>query len=534
MIIAWFCLVCLSLHITNSRTADPVKRFYRVPGGEINIRCSFPSSGEWKIFCWENCEEKNILIETRETSDGNGRYRIGSHWNNQHVFVVSISALTQSDSGWYRCGLWTFSSRYSYQDFELVVAEALLVGNKVSHLFKEAGSSVTVACSFKDSGRKRRFCRGQCEKVLVETDGVRAKRGRYSIETSGKVLYVSISALTQSDSGWYRCGLWTTSSRYSYQDFELVVAEAVLDGNDVPHLFKEAGSSVTVACSFKDSGRKRRFCRGKCEKVLVETDGVRAKRGRYSIETSGEVLYVSISALTQSDSGWYRCYLDMAFGRDPYRGFYINVTDVKLTTTTATTRSFSSSSANFTSTTTRSFSSSASSFTSSGSSAPTDHSALSDGNKSSPDVLMIVGLALAFIIIILTVALLVFCRNRSQKHGKDPAVKTKKTPAVETNRVYEEIRGDEMKSVPVEISTVYSYASYSKPAAADGVYSLATAALPLDKAEDDLTRPTYAQVSFSSRSSDYPLRPSDDVVYSVPRVAVGSHVAEESLYSNTA
>ncbi|XP_032416677.1 uncharacterized protein LOC116718600 isoform X8 [Xiphophorus hellerii] len=433
MIIAWFCLVCLSLHITNSRTADPVKRFYRVPGGEINIRCSFPSSGEWKIFCWENCEEKNILIETRETSDGNGRYRIGSHWNNQHVFVVSISALTQSDSGWYRCGLWTFSSRYSYQDFELVVAEA------------------------------------------------------------------------------------------------------VLDGNDVPHLFKEAGSSVTVACSFKDSGRKRRFCRGKCEKVLVETDGVRAKRGRYSIETSGEVLYVSISALTQSDSGWYRCYLDMAFGRDPYRGFYINVTDaVKLTTTTATTRSFSSSSANFTSTTTRSFSSSASSFTSSGSSAPTDHSALSDGNKSSPDVLMIVGLALAFIIIILTVALLVFCRNRSQKHGKDPAVKTKKTPAVETNRVYEEIRGDEMKSVPVEISTVYSYASYSKPAAADGVYSLATAALPLDKAEDDLTRPTYAQVSFSSRSSDYPLRPSDDVVYSVPRVAVGSHVAEESLYSNTA
>ncbi|XP_027867536.1 uncharacterized protein LOC114141246 isoform X2 [Xiphophorus couchianus] len=433
MIIAWFCLVCLSLHITNSRTADPVTRFYGVPGGKINIICSFPSSGKWKIFCRENCKKK-ILIETHETSDENGRYRIGSDGNNQHVFVVSISALTQSDSGRYRCGWRTFSSRYSYQDFELVVAEA------------------------------------------------------------------------------------------------------VLDGNDVPDLFKEAGSSVTVACSFKDSGRKRRFCRGKCEEVLVETDRVRAKRGRYSIETSGKVLYVSIYALTQSDSGWYRCNLDVAFDRDPYRDFYLKVTDVKLTTTTATTtRSFSSSSANFTSTTTRSFSSSASSFTSSGSSAPTDRPALSDGNKSSPDVLIIVGLALAFIIIIiLTVALLVFCRNRSQKHGKDPAVKTKKTPAVETNRVYEEVRGDEMKSVPVEISTVYSYASYSKPAAADGVYSLATAALPLDKAEDDLTRPTYAQVSFSSRSSDYPLRPSDDVVYSVPRVAVGSHVAEESLYSNTA
>ncbi|XP_043979227.1 CMRF35-like molecule 3 isoform X2 [Gambusia affinis] len=316
MIITWFCLICLSLHIPNSRTAGPVTRFYEVPGGKIKVQCSFPSSGEWKIFCWENCEEKNILIETRKTSDRNGRYRI---------------------------------------------------------------------------------------------------------ETSGRVLYVSISALTQSDSGWYRCNLK---------------------------------------------------------------------------------------------------------GRDPYRDFNLTVTDaVRLTTTKTTTKTTTTS-------TTRSFSSSASSFTSSGSSAPTKRSALGDGNKSSPDVLLIVGLALVFIIIfiILTVALLVFCRNRSQRHAKDPAVKTKKT-AVETTRVYEEVRGDEMKSVPVEICTVYSYASYSKPAAADGVYSLVTAALPLDKAEDDLTGPTYAQVNFPYRRSD---KPSDDAVHSVRRVAVGSHVGEESLYSNTA
>ncbi|XP_054878092.1 uncharacterized protein LOC129352907 isoform X3 [Poeciliopsis prolifica] len=115
-----------------------------------------------------------------------------------------------------------------------------------------------------------------------------------------------------------------------------------------------------------------------------------------------------------------------------------------------------------------------------------------------------------------------------------PAVKTRKTPAVETNEVYEEIREDEMNSVPVRISTVYSCASFCKPAAADGVYSLAMAALPLDTAEDDLTRPTYTQVNFLNRSSENQLRPSNDLVYSVPRVAVGSHVGGESLYSNTA
>ncbi|XP_054878091.1 uncharacterized protein LOC129352907 isoform X2 [Poeciliopsis prolifica] len=149
------------------------------------------------------------------------------------------------------------------------------------------------------------------------------------------------------------------------------------------------------------------------------------------------------------------------------------------------------------------------------------------------DVLLIVGLAFIFIIIMLTAALWVFCRNRSQ-NPEAPAVKTRKTPAVETNEVYEEIREDEMNSVPVRISTVYSCASFCKPAAADGVYSLAMAALPLDTAEDDLTRPTYTQVNFLNRSSENQLRPSNDLVYSVPRVAVGSHVGGESLYSNTA
>ncbi|XP_014827391.1 PREDICTED: uncharacterized protein LOC106906581 [Poecilia mexicana] len=418
--ITWFCLVCLSLHITNTRTGHPVNRFYRVPGGNIQIRCFFPSSGQWRIFCRENCEKEKILIETNKISSQAGRYRIESDRNNQY-FTVSISALTRSDSG------------------------------------------------------------------------------------------------------WYRCGQRSSSSRYSYRYFDLVVAEALLDGNEVLHLHKEPGSSLTVACSFSSYEKTKYFCRGGCEEVVLQTDAVRADRGRYSIEYEGGVLYVSISALTRSDSGWYRCNLDLERWPDEYRDFYLTVTDAVKPTTSRKTA------------TTRSFSSSASSFTASGSSAATDRSALGDGHQSPPDVLLIVGLALAFIIVMLTLALLVFCRNRSQKHDKDPAEKRKKTPAAETNRDYAEIRGDEMKSVPVEICTVYSYASYSKPAAtaADGVCSLATAALPLDEAEDDLTRPTYAQVNFLNRSSDCPQRP-DDVVYSVPRVAVGSHVGEESLYSNTA
>lgn len=51
-------------------------------------------------------------------------------------------------------------------------------------------------------------------------------------------------------------------------------------------------------------------------------------------------------------------------------------------------------------------------------------------------------------------------------------------------RVYEEVRQDEN----VEISTVYSYASYSKPAAAEGndIYSLVTAAPPQNTVSSEL------------------------------------------------
>uniref|UniRef100_A0A3B3TKD6 Immunoglobulin V-set domain-containing protein n=1 Tax=Poecilia latipinna TaxID=48699 RepID=A0A3B3TKD6_9TELE len=88
----------------------------------------------------------------------------------------------------------------------------------------------------------------------------------------------------------------------------------LLDGSKDHHLYKDAGSSLTVACSFGSSGKTKYFCRGGCEEeenILVYTDGVRAQSGRYSIghskHKSSDVFYVTIKNLTQSDSGRYRC-----------------------------------------------------------------------------------------------------------------------------------------------------------------------------------------------------------------------------------
>ncbi|MEQ2245392.1 hypothetical protein ILYODFUR_027391 [Ilyodon furcidens] len=413
-----FCFFFVFVQITNSKTN--VKPYHGVLGGNIKVRCSL--SGAWKIFCRQNCEEENVLIKTPKETDESGRYRIESVKGNDRVFDVSMSNLTQTDSGWYRCGL--------------------------------------------------------------------------------------------------------TSP---YQNF-LLVAEAVLDGNKDHHFYKEPGSSLTVVCCFGSSGRTKTFCRGGCreEEVLVQTDGDRAQRGRYSIEyDAGGVLYVTITQLTQSDSGWYQCKMDVKFWLDSYIDFIVSVTDAvdqstattTTTTTTTTMPSFSSSSASFTHGTSRqSFSSSSASHTPSGSSLITDYSAVIREKQVSSEVLLYVGLSLAFIIL-LTAGLLVFHRNRSEKHDEDPLRKTKKIPTTEA-----EVSEDEKKSRPVEISTEYSLISYCKLGVeADGIYSLVTAGPPQNTAEDDVKELTYAQVSFCNSSSDSPLRSSVfmDLVYSEPRVADG-------------
>ncbi|XP_016522852.1 uncharacterized protein LOC103132403 isoform X1 [Poecilia formosa] len=229
------CLVFLSLQVRDIRTFD-VPTQYGVCGEDILISCVSFSYGAWKIFCRETCEGGNLLIRTSDDAAQIGRYRteyVRQASKTFSVLSVGISDLTRSDAGRYRCGLGDSSSSASFQDFRLVVLDALLDGNKVPDLHRDAGSSLTVACFFEDSGWKRLFCRGGCGKdeVLVQTDAVRADRGRYSIEydkrRNSAVVLVTITQLTQSDSGRYRCKLDRAIRSDLDRDFSITVTDAV-------------------------------------------------------------------------------------------------------------------------------------------------------------------------------------------------------------------------------------------------------------------------------------------------------------------
>ncbi|XP_038577630.1 uncharacterized protein LOC119905021 [Micropterus salmoides] len=107
-----------------------------------------------------------------------------------------------------------------------------LVSAKLDIYAGAEGGTGAISCYFTLSGSRKFFCKNECkaEDILVKTDDVRAQSGRYSIEyrdgSSGRrIVSVTITNLTKSDSGRYRCGLGGTSVPESFRDFEVSVSD---------------------------------------------------------------------------------------------------------------------------------------------------------------------------------------------------------------------------------------------------------------------------------------------------------------------
>ncbi|KAK2920751.1 hypothetical protein Q8A73_000236 [Channa argus] len=117
------------------------------------------------------------------------------------------------------------------------------------------GGNITVSCSFSSSGRRKLLCKGDCTtgNVLIETTSNRAQSGRYSIEykDSATLMYVSITQLNKSDSGWYMCNL--DSTWFRNHKFEIIVTEAstssppsrALQPSTTSHTFSSSSSFET-------------------------------------------------------------------------------------------------------------------------------------------------------------------------------------------------------------------------------------------------------------------------------------------------
>ncbi|XP_023286898.1 mucin-5AC-like isoform X3 [Seriola lalandi dorsalis] len=218
------------------------------------------------------------------------------------------------------------------------------------------GGHGTISCHLNVSGSRKFFCREECkeEDILIRTDKFSAKSGRYSIRyknkgsSGGSILSVTITNLTQSDSGQYRCGLGTSAVPDLFEDFEVRISDALVDRNSGFFLTNVEGDKVQFSCRDAVNSRRMFLCRGECKKqedILIETDKNKDQSGRYTIEyKEGSAFgqYVTITQVVKSDSGRYRCGYGRALSPDSYHMFLLLVD----TSTPTTTHSLSSSSGN--------------------------------------------------------------------------------------------------------------------------------------------------------------------------------------------
>ncbi|XP_033943427.1 polymeric immunoglobulin receptor-like isoform X1 [Pseudochaenichthys georgianus] len=213
-----------------------------------------------------------------------------------------------------------------------------LVSARLSVYSRIEGENVTVKCSVPSSRDRKVFCKETCDKedILIETTGASAQRGRYSIDDKDGGLFVTITQLTRSDSGRYRCGAGIYLTRNSYKDFEILVVDAKLDGDPSAEKTIDArtGGNIVVECYFNRTVANMYFCKEECkeEDILIKTTRETDLKDRYSIRyiegnPTGVSVFVSIKQLTQSDSGRYRCGLGRPNSQDKYLRFVLNVTD---------------------------------------------------------------------------------------------------------------------------------------------------------------------------------------------------------------
>ncbi|XP_053280083.1 uncharacterized protein LOC128441965 isoform X3 [Pleuronectes platessa] len=307
------------------------------------------------------------------------------------------------------------------------------------------GGNIRVEYPFYWDYGRRMFCRGRCEAgdVLIETEENEARNGRYSIKYEPGYykgdLSVTITQLRKSDSGTYQFGLRRFSSLY--REFKILVTDAQLDGSSgVKQLYKRSGGDLTVECFFTNPKGSKFFCREECgetKNVLIQTSGDEDQSGRYSIRylpgsEGGGFLFVTITQLISSDSGRYRC----SVGEESHRDFEVIVTDGADTFSTK-------------------------------------------------NLILTVRLTLVVLVVLLSGAALIFCRNRTNRPREAP-VETDPASVPEPDPVYEDFRDEGRPPAAVEISPDYSYVKYNttQPVTAGDDYSFVTAATSQHNADD--------------------------------------------------
>ncbi|XP_074485176.1 polymeric immunoglobulin receptor-like isoform X2 [Sebastes fasciatus] len=297
-------------------------------GGQVKVSCPYGGGYEpyEKYLCKNDCGDDDVLITT--TQANKNKYSI--HDDKQKlIFTATISDLSRRDAGTYWCGV-TRNGKDIYTEVKLEVGQDSCCDRSTKVQSREE-SSVSISCQYepKHQNDLKYICRGNhpptcLEKALITSDNTQNGQFRLTDEKMLRKFTVTITSLTQDNSGPYLCGVHGNTGLDVFSAFELEVKEwCCVKSNKLSGI---VGRPVTLQCPYPSQHRHNRkfLCKGDYRNNC--TDMV-TSQSRFMLQedvSSGSFL-VTIREMKAGDAGTYWCGSDSQWSTGNYTKIQLSV-----------------------------------------------------------------------------------------------------------------------------------------------------------------------------------------------------------------
>ncbi|KAG8015199.1 Meteorin-like protein [Nibea albiflora] len=311
--------LCIVLSCVTS--AAQVIHLFGYEGREAHVSCSYGEGYESyeKYLCRGDCGTDDVLIKTTVTKKG--RYSIHDD-KGRRVFTATISDLSLTDAGKYWCGV-SRTGKDIYTEVRLEVGQDTCCGQSTKVQSYEEGS-VSFSCPYNPQYKDtlKYICRGNqpsacLQQAVVTSDKQRNGQFRLTDDKGSKEFTVTITSLTQRDSGSYLCGVYRNTGLDVFSAVEVEVKEwCCVKTSELSGI---VGDQVNMQCPYPPQHRHNRkfICKGDHRNNCADmvTSG---SRFTLQDDVSSSSFMVTITELKAGDAGTYWCGSDSQWSANNY------------------------------------------------------------------------------------------------------------------------------------------------------------------------------------------------------------------------
>uniref|UniRef100_A0A3Q1IUE6 Ig-like domain-containing protein n=1 Tax=Anabas testudineus TaxID=64144 RepID=A0A3Q1IUE6_ANATE len=260
----------VELKVVSDTCCDSFTKVQSYEGGSVAISCPYESQDQnnMKYICRRN-QPSSCLQQALITSNNrqNTQFSLTDD-KESRKFTVTITSLTQKDSGSYLCGVHRNTGLDVFSAVDLKVIENTCC-DSFTKVQSYEGGSVSISCSYEsqDQNNMKYICRGSqpsscLQQALITSNNRQNTQFSLNDDKVSRKFTVTITSLTQKDSGSYLCGVKRNTELDVFSAVDLEVRENTCCRSSSKVQSYEGGS-VSISCPYEsqDQNNMKHICR---------------------------------------------------------------------------------------------------------------------------------------------------------------------------------------------------------------------------------------------------------------------------------